>query len=245
MPGRRGQHRRDEPVQRGRVRRDRGLEAQVLAERHDRDTVVADRAAQDHDVAGSRPVAGHVDAGRHDADAGGRDEHAVALALLDDLGVTGHHRDLRVLRGGGHRFDDAPQIGEREALLEHEGRREVERRRAAHRDVVDRAVHRQAADVAARKEQRRDDVAVGRHHEPARRHVDARAIVALAQPVVVERAQEQLVDELRHRAAAAAVRHVDAAVTEVHRTDVGPGHAVAGSCGRSPTIAASLKRPYV
>ena len=64
-----------------------------------------------------------------------------------------------------------------------------------------------------------------------------------AQPFVVERAHEELVDELRRRAAAAAVRHVDAAVLEVDGPDVAGAdraHATAAA-----TTGTSLKRPYV
>ena len=37
----------------------------------------------------------------------GGDEDAIALALLDHLGVAGHHHDPGRARGGGHRVDDA------------------------------------------------------------------------------------------------------------------------------------------
>ena len=47
------------------------------------------RAADQDRVARPRPIAGNVDARRDNADAGGGDEHAVALALLDHLGVAG------------------------------------------------------------------------------------------------------------------------------------------------------------
>ena len=47
-----------------------------------------------------------------------------------------------------------------------------------------------------------------------------RLVVALRQPLVVEGGGEQLLDELRHRPPAGAVREVDAAVPEVERADV-------------------------
>ena len=47
--------------------------------------------------------------------------------------------------------DDALQVRQRKSLLEHERRGEIERARARHRDVVDRAVDGEAADVAARE----------------------------------------------------------------------------------------------
>jgi hypothetical protein len=57
------------------------------------------------------------DARRHHADAGGADEHAVALALFDHLGVAGDDGHAGLARRRGHRFDDALQVGQRKALL--------------------------------------------------------------------------------------------------------------------------------
>lgn len=86
-------------------------------------------------------------------------------------------------------------------------------------------------------------MAVGGHHQPRarRRRGQPRAVVALAQELVVELAQEQLLDQLRTGAAARAVVHVDAAVLEVERADVVGLH-----CHRaaSATTAMSLNRPY-
>ena len=72
------------------------------------------------------------------------------------------------------RLDHAAQVGERQALLEDEGERQRERPRAADREVVDRAVDRELADVAAGEEDRRDDVGVG--GEGDARAVDAATI---------------------------------------------------------------------
>jgi hypothetical protein len=58
----------------------------------------------------------------------------------------------------GHGFDDARQVGQRKAFFEDEAGGKVKRLGAHHRDVIDRAMHRKAADVAAGKEQRRDHV---------------------------------------------------------------------------------------
>ena len=119
--GRHGlEHFRHEAVQRCGVRLDRGLEAQVLAQRHDGHAMVADRARHEDRVARSRPVAGNVDPVRHDPEPGGRDEHAIALALLDDLGVAGNDRHTGLPRRGGHRLDDALQVRQRKAFLEDE-----------------------------------------------------------------------------------------------------------------------------
>jgi hypothetical protein len=190
-------------------------------------------------IGGPRMAAADAAFGRHHADAGGGDEDAVALALLDHLGVAGHHRHAGLARRRGHGFDDALQLGEREAFLEDEARAQGERRGAQHGHVVERAVHGQAADVAAGEEQRRDHVAVGGHHQAvAGGHRQQRSVVALEQVFVVEGGREQLLDQLRRGAAARAVVHVDAAVLEVDRADVvGLGHVHAA------TTAMSRNRP--
>jgi hypothetical protein len=66
-------------------------------------------------------------------------------------------------------------------------------------------VYRQRADVAARKKQRRNDMAVGADHQPPSGHGKQRLVVTLPQQVVVEMLDEQFVDQLSHRAAASAV----------------------------------------
>jgi hypothetical protein len=79
------------------------------------------------------------------------------------------------------------EVGQRKAFFEDEAGGKIQRLRAHHGDVVDRAMHRQAADVAAGEEQRRDHVAVGGHHQaPASRRRQHGAVVALAQVFVVE-----------------------------------------------------------
>ena len=103
---------------------------------------------------GWRAVGGDVDAGRNDADAGGGDEDLVALAAVDDLGVAGDELHAGAGCGGAHGFDDAAQIVDGQAFFEDEGGGEIQRLRAAHGEVVDRAVHGEAADVAAGKEDR-------------------------------------------------------------------------------------------
>jgi hypothetical protein len=70
----------------------------------------------------------------------------------------------------------------------------------------------------------------------ARRQVEQRTVVALAQELVVEGLREQLVDQLRRGTAAGAVVHVDAALLEVQRAEVVLLHAA--------TTGMSLNRPY-
>ena len=101
------------------------------------------------------------------ADAGGVDEEAVALAAVDHLGVAGDDR-ARPPRRAAARIDATTrqQRLHRQAFLEDEAGAQEQRPRAAHRQVVDRAVDRQRADVAAGEEQRPHDVGVGGEREP-------------------------------------------------------------------------------
>ena len=70
-------------------------------------------------------------------------------------------------------------------------------------------------DVSARKEQRRNDVAVRAHDHAAGRHGETRLVIGLAQQVVVQVFDEQFLDQLRHGPTAAAVGHVDDPVPEI------------------------------
>ena len=86
-------------------------------------------------------------------------------------------------------------------------------------------MHREAADVAAGKEQRRDDVGVGGHHQaPRAAHKSRRwqygAIVALTQEFVVEMAREQFIDQLRHGPPTGAMGQINTTMFEVNGTHV-------------------------
>jgi hypothetical protein len=81
-------------------------------------------------------------------------EAPVRLASLDDLGVAGDDLHPRVLRGLGHRGDDAAEVGDREALLQDESCREVQRSGSGHGQVVDGPVHGEVTDVASGEEER-------------------------------------------------------------------------------------------
>ena len=149
----------DQAVQGSAVAAQRRGEVQAFAGGEDRQTVVAQRAVDEHRVAGPglAPPGGEVVAQL--ADAGGGDEDAVGAAALDHLGVAGDQRHARGAGGGGHGVRDAVQVVQRQALLEDERTREEAGPRAHDREVVDRAGDRQGADVAAREEGGRDDVA--------------------------------------------------------------------------------------
>ena len=156
---------------------------------------------------------------RHGADARGVDEELVGAAAPDHLGVAGDDGDAGARRRRARRLDDAAQIGERQALLEDEGERQRQRPRAADGEIVDRAVDRQLADVAAGKEDGRHDVGVGGEGEPLAVALDERRVVEPLERRVAERGHDQLLDQLRGEPAARAVAEQDlVAVDERQRT---------------------------
>jgi hypothetical protein len=82
--------------------------------------VIGDGAADQNRVSSAGPRRPEIDAIRDDADSGGVDVAAVAVAALDDFGIAGHDLDSGDASGRGHSLGDASQIGDREAFLENE-----------------------------------------------------------------------------------------------------------------------------
>src|ERR1019366_1192017 len=139
---------------------------------------------------------GDVDAGWHDADAGGGDEDLVALAAVDDLGVAGNELHAGAGCRRAHGFDDAAQIVDGQALFEDERGGEVHGLGAAHGEVVDRAMHGEVADVAAWKEDGRDDEGVGGEGEARAGDGEDSLIVELVENGIAEGGQEDFVDKV-------------------------------------------------
>ena len=219
-----GEHGLDQFGQRGAIALQRALETEPLADRHDRHAVPAEVAAQQDRVAGLDPGGRDLDALRHPADAGGVDEDAVALAAIDDLRVAGDDPHAGRPGGLGHRSHDAAKRFHRQPLFEDEARAEVGRLGPGHRQVVDRSADGQRADVAAGKEQRVDDEAVGGEGQPraggrqhggvvrGRRGDEGRGERGEGTFRCTERRQEHALDQVPHQPAAAAVRHLHGGV---------------------------------
>ena len=87
--------------------------------------MIAYRTREENGVSGARHVSRKLDISGGEADAGGGDEDAVALAALHHFGVSGDDRDIRCARGVAHTLGDAPQIPERKPLLKNEARGHV------------------------------------------------------------------------------------------------------------------------
>ena len=138
--------------QRRAVAFDGRLEREPLAHRHDRHAVPADVAAQQHRVA--RPDAARARSARSCST---MPMPAVLMKMPSPLPRSTTFVSPvtsctpAAARPPLHRRDDAPQRLHRQPLFEDEARAQIERPRAAHRQVVDRAVDRQRADVAARE----------------------------------------------------------------------------------------------
>ena len=162
-----GEHRLDQAVERRGVAGDFGFEFEAFAHGHDGDAVHGDLAAEENFVAGPGARWGRCSTPSRDhADAGGVDEDSVGLAAIDDFGVAGDERDARGVGGFAHRVHDSRRnrrIGS--PFLEDESDGEMQRARAAHGEVVDRAVDGEFADVAAGEKDRADHVGVGAEGE--------------------------------------------------------------------------------
>ena len=123
----------DRGPQRARVGLDVGVEVELAAREHDRGAVLADRAGDEHPVAGRARRGDSRARGSRRPDAGRADVHAVAVAALDDLGVAGDDLDAGRAAARGDRLDLRAQRVGVEPLLEDQRQRQRERARARRR----------------------------------------------------------------------------------------------------------------
>ena len=184
-----------------RVAHDWRFEFQAFAHRENRDAVAAEIAADDDRVAGLRPMRADRSRGFTFASITPMPEvltnmpSPLPLSTTLVSPVTSFTPACR--RGLLHRRDHGAQRFHRQAFFENESRAQIERARAAHGQIVDRAVDRQIADVAAGKNQRA-------HHERIGGEGQTRAVDSPRQPRrraalehrVRERRHENLFDEL-------------------------------------------------
>ena len=90
-----------------------------------------------------------------------------AALPFDDLCITGHDRDARLLRRLCHGADDRLQYIGGKSRLEDEARRQIEGPCPHRGQIIHRPTDGEPSDVAPRKEERRDDKAVRRHDRHA------------------------------------------------------------------------------
>ena len=180
--------------QRSAVGSDVRFDLEFVALEQDGAAVAANVAGDDDAVAGLCAGAAHVHVVRDDADAGGRDEHAVDLAFAGYLGVACDDLHADLLAGLRHALDDALEPCGLEPFLDDEPAGEVQGLRAHAGDVVDRAADGQLADVPAGEFRGGHDEPVGGHGEASLRTGQHRGIVR-RQQVVVKIFLEQAPDE--------------------------------------------------
>src|SRR3569833_489766 len=82
-------------------------------------------------------------------------------AAPHDLGVARGDIDIAFERGAAHGLHDTLELRDFHALIQNDIETEIAWRRAAHGEIVHRAVHRERTDIAARKFEWLHGVAVG------------------------------------------------------------------------------------
>ncbi len=134
-------------------------------------------------------------------------------------------------------MQEPAQRRDRQPLLEDQRNAEESRLGAAHREIVDRTVDGERADVAARELERSHDIAVGRERERPVNGLEHGAVMAQLELGIVERGPDHGVEQPQHRTAAAAVRELhDLVVVLRQRAGVVDGivHDAASVAARGP-----------
>ncbi len=174
--------------------------------------MAAQRAGYQQHVARAKPLCAPVNVGGDSPHSGGVDKQLIGRTALDHFGVPGDDSDTRLARGVCHAVHHRRERLHRQTLFEDESAGEVAGNGAADGHVVGRAADGELADIAAGKEQRIDDIAVGGEGQPVALggeggEVNARLVFLLAEPGVVKGLHEQPVNQLLHRLSTASVRH--------------------------------------
>ena len=78
---------------------------------------------------------------------------AVAVAPIHYFGVAGDNLDAGGTGRGCHGCDNDAQVVDGHSFFEDEAHAEIARLRAAHGEIIDRAVHGQIANIATGKEE--------------------------------------------------------------------------------------------
>ena len=116
--GRGAQQRRDDLVQRRAIALDAGLEFQRFTRQHHRHPMIADVAADEHDVARRDALHGEAHIGADHADSAGVDEQLIRLATVNHFCVARDDRHSRLCCGHRHRLHDTAQNRHVQSLLE-------------------------------------------------------------------------------------------------------------------------------
>ena len=184
------------------------LERKIATRRQDRGAMIAEQPIDEDGVAGFGTMRAEIEAGTDHADPGGIDEELVASAAVDDLGIAGDDGHARRRRRLGHGAGDAAQERDLDTFLDDDAARKIERLGAADGEIIDGAADGKLANVAAGKFQRIDHEGIGGEGEPIamQREIGqrkARLVFERYQRRILEGADEDIVDEIAHRLAAA------------------------------------------
>src|SRR3569833_1941794 len=174
--------------------------------------MISHRTAPQHAVARAYSIHAEPQCAPAQTDAGGREIHAARLAAPHDLGVARGDIDIAFERGEAHGLHDTLELRDFHALFQNDIETEIAWRRAAHGEIVHRAVHRERTDIAARNFEWLHGVAVGVDDDFffARMQSDADGVVAACEQPVAEVAREFVLDQAAHARPAVAVGEGDA-----------------------------------
>lgn len=108
-------------------------------------------------------------------------KNLVSLPSLNHFCIARH--DVYTGPFGSPFYSDQniPEFGHRQALFQDKPQRQILRDGSAHRQIVDGAVNRQFANIAARKEHGRDNVAIGAERHTARQVQYSTVVVSIEQ----------------------------------------------------------------
>lgn len=171
--------------------------------------MLAEIARDDDVIAGTCPLGPDLQARRDQADTGGIDEKLVRATLGHHLGVAGDDVHPGLRRCPAHGFGDHAEYVEFQTFFQDEPGGQTDWLRSAARQVVDRAVDRQVADVAAGKEQRLHHIGIRGQRDTSARDVE-QGRVARRTPRTTERRQEEVLDQFFRQHPAATMAQDDA-----------------------------------
>jgi hypothetical protein len=181
------------------------LETQSFALGQHCDTMFGHGAGQDDEVAGLclPTIDGHPR--WNHTNSRGVDEDLVGRALGHHFGIAGHELHAGPIQRLAYTGQDALQIDNRKSFFQNQSHAEITWLGAAHGHIVDRAVNRQVADIAARKKNRIDHESIGRKSQSDTVQLEHGAVVERRQDGVVEQGHQHFSSELVGDLAAAAM----------------------------------------
>ncbi|VXA84447.1 hypothetical protein AERO8C_170103 [Aeromonas veronii] len=188
-----------------------GAQLQGVAGHQDAGTVAADIPRHQDGVTGFEVAYRDTPAllrQREGAYPAGVDKDLVGRPLGHHLGVAADDAGTALGKLSGHRFDDTGEIGVGETLLDDKAGAQILGLGPHHGEIVDRAGDGQFADIAPLEEERRDGKAVGGEGDGAVYRQQG-GIFTAQQDLVAKVAKEELVDQLVHLDATAAVAKLD------------------------------------